>query len=87
MLRKQGGLAKPIAMSGDNAEAQDGLKARRDSISDVPEVPEVDPYDVNEVLDEDGEPFFQPLDFERMIEKYADVGDDLTENGIHGFWR
>lgn len=76
-LRKQDGLARPIAMSEGNANAQDP-KAREDSPSDVPEV-----------LDEDGQPFFEPhVDMDRMCEKYADFGDDLTEeNGIHGFWR
>ena len=44
--------------------------------------------DENEVLDEDGKPYFEPLDIDRMCKKYANFGDDLTvENGIHGFWR
>ena len=44
--------------------------------------------DVPEVLDEDGKPYFEPLDMDRLCKKYADIGDDLTEeNGIHGFWR
>lgn len=66
-------------MSGENAQAQSGSKARRDSTNDMPEMPEQDPYDLNEVLDEDGEPYFQPLDFERVIKKYADLGVDPRE--------
>ena len=62
-------------------KAKGGLKARRDSMSDNDD-------DLAEVLDEDGKPFFEPLDMDRMSRKYADIGDDLTEeNGIHGFWR
>lgn len=53
------------------------MKARRESDTDVPEM-----------FDEDGKPFFEPLDMDRMSKKYADFGEDLTEeNGIHGFWR
>lgn len=41
-----------------------------------------------EILDEDGNPYFEPLDVDRMARKYANMGNDLTEeNGIHGFWR
>ncbi len=44
--------------------------------------------DVFGVLDEDGKPFFEPLDLDKVSKKYAGIGDDLTEeNGIHGFWR
>ena len=43
-------------------------------------MPEQDPYDLNEVLDENGEPYFQPLDFERVIKKYADLGLDPRED-------
>lgn len=47
-----------------------------------------DEDDVPEILGEDGKPFFEPLDMNRMAKKYANDGDDLTEeNGIHGFWR
>lgn len=75
-------------MSGDDAQAQSGSKARRDSINDLPKASEKDPYGLDEVLDEDGKPFFQPFDLDEMLEKYVDYGDDLTEeNGIHGFWR
>lgn len=62
--------------------------ARRDSIKDLPKMSERDPYGLDEVLDEDGNPYFQPFDLDEMLEKYVDYGDDLTEeNGIHGFWR
>ena len=47
-----------------------------------------DDDDVPEIFDADGKPFFEPLDMNRMAKKYANYGDDLTEeNGIHGFWR
>ena len=56
-------------------------------MSNAVEVIEED-EDETEVLDEDGKPYFEPLDMDRMCMKYADFGDDLTgENGIHGFWR
>ncbi|KAL9074709.1 MAG: hypothetical protein Q9161_002078 [Pseudevernia consocians] len=77
----QGGLARPIAKIEADVKAKGGLKARRDSMSDNDD-------DLAEVLDEDGKPFFEPLDMDRMSRKYADIGDDLMEeNGIHGFWR
>lgn len=79
MLRKQDGLAKPIVMSGYNAQAQSGSQARRDSTNDMPEMPEQDPYGLDEVLDDDGEPYFQPLDLERVFKKYADLGLDPRE--------
>ncbi|KAF6225148.1 hypothetical protein HO133_010345 [Letharia lupina] len=79
----QGGLARPINISGANAKA----KARGHSMSDALEVSDEDD-NVFGVLDEDGKPFFEPLDMDRMSKKYARIGDDLTEeNGIHGFWR
>lgn len=83
LLRNQGGLARPINISGANAKA----KARGHSMSDALEVSDEDD-NVFGVLDEDGKPFFEPLDMDRMSKKYARIGDDLTEeNGIHGFWR
>ena len=74
-------------MSGSNGEAQGGLEAKRDILSDA--FGGLDEDDnVPEVLDEDGNPFFEPLDMDRMAKKYADIGDDLTEeSGVHGFWR
>lgn len=52
-----------------------------------PEVPDED-FDELEVLDEDGKPYFEPLEMNRLLKKFADLGPDLTEeNGIHGFWR
>ena len=44
--------------------------------------------DLSEILDEDGKPYFEPLDMNKMAKKYASFGEDLTaENGMHGFWR
>ena len=47
-----------------------------------------DDDDELQVLDEDGKPYFEPLDMDRLCKKYANFGNDLTaKNGIHGFWR
>ena len=74
-------------MSGSNEEDQGGLEAKGGSLSNAFEGLDEDD-DVLEVLDDDGHPFFEPLDIDRMIKKYADLGDDLTEEcGVHGFWR
>ncbi len=72
MYVRQGGLARPIDISGVNAKAETL----------------VEDDDGLEILDEDGEPFFEALDMDRMARKYGSIGDDLTgNNGIHGFWR
>ena len=44
--------------------------------------------DLLDILDEDGQPFFEPLDMDRMSKKYASFGEDSTgEEGIHDFER
>ena len=74
-------------MSRPNEEDQSGLEAKREILSNAFEGLDEDD-NVPEVLDEDGNPFFEPLDMNRMIKKYANIGDDLTEgSGVHGFWR
>ena len=74
-------------MSASNEEDRGGLEAKRTILNDA--FGELDEGDnLPEVLDEDGNPFFEPLDMDRMVKKYADIGDGLTEeSGIHGFWR
>ena len=86
---KQGGLARSIDTSGADANADEGLKLEGDSRSDAFKVDDKDDDGLDEVLDEDGKPYFEPLEMNRLCKKYADLlGDDLTEkNGIHGFWR
>ena len=74
-------------MSEADAEADDGPKSEGCGMSDAFKGPDGDDDDLEE-LDEDGKPYFEPLDIDRLCKKYADIGDDLTEkNGIHGFWR
>ena len=76
-----------MTMSGSNEEDQGGLEAKGEILSNAFEGLDEDD-NVPEVLDEDGNPFFEPLDMDRMVKKYADIGDDLTEeSGVHGFWR
>ena len=66
------------------SEVQDGSETKGDGISGA-----LSDDDYDEPLDEDGKPYFEPVMYiDRMMPKYADMGDDLTEeNGIHGFWR
>ena len=72
-------------MSGANAKAHNTIEAEGESTSDAIAV--LDEFE-DGVLDEDGKPYFEPLELDRLCKKYADFGDDLTsENGIHGFWR
>ena len=74
-------------MSGADASGGDGPKLEGDSKSDAFEVHDNDDDEL-ELLDEDGKPYFEPLELNRLCKKYADFEDDLTEkNGIHGFWR
>ena len=76
-----------MIIGGSDEEDQGGLEAKREILNDAFEGLD-DDYNVPEVLDEDGNPFFEPLDMDRMIENYAELGDDLTEeSGVHGFWR
>ena len=76
-----------MTMSESNDEDQGELEAKREILNDAFEGLD-DDYNVPEVLDEDGKPFFEPLDMDGMIKKYAELGDDLTEeSGVHGFWR
>ena len=76
-----------MTMSGSDEEDQGGLGAKREIPSNAFEGLDED-YNVPEVLDEAGNPFFEPLDMDRMIKKYAERGDDLTEESdVHGFWR
>ena len=87
MTCDQGGLARPIDVSEADAKAEHGPKARTGSTSSTLEAHEEDDEGL-EVLDEDGKPYFEPLDMDRMALKYASMGPDLTQkNGIHGFWR
>ena len=63
-------------------------KANADGMNGAAEVLDNEEDELPEILDEDGKPFFEPLDMDRMAKKYASWGQDLTENnGIHGFWR
>ena len=83
----QGGVARPIDISKAVAKAEHEPKARTDSTSSALEAHEEDGEGL-EVLDEDGKPYFEPLDMDKMAIKYANMGPDLTQkNGIHGFWR
>ena len=76
-----------MTMSEPNEEDQGGLEAKREILNNAFERLDED-YDLPEVLDEDGNPFFEPLDMDRMIKKYAELGDDFTEESdVHGFWR
>ena len=76
-----------MTISASNEEDQGGLDGKREILSNAFEGLDEDD-NVPEVLDEDGNPFFEPLDMDRMIKKYADIGDELTEeSGVHGFWR
>lgn len=84
ILEQEGSTVRSI----DTEEAGGGgARARRESVSDEHEMLDEDD-NVLDVLDEDGKPFFEPLDMDRVSRKYADFGEDLTEeSGIHGFWR
>lgn len=74
-------------MSEADAKADDGSKAEGDSMSGAHERFDEDDDEL-QVFDEDGNPYFDPLDMDRLCLKYADMGDDLTgETGIRGFWR
>ena len=76
-----------MTMSGSNEEDQGGLEAKTEILNNAFEGLDEDD-NVPEVLDEDGNPFFEPLDMDSMIKKYADIKDDLTEESdVHGFWR
>ena len=80
MTCNQGGLARPIDISKADATAEN-------EPSSALEEHDMDGEEF-EVLDEDGKPYFEPLDMDRLATKYANMGPDLTQkNGIHGFWR